>query len=45
MDWLGTSGEFAENSTKLTRLEITGYWIKYKSVMASRTSNQAWLKG
>jgi hypothetical protein len=26
-DWLGPSGNFVENSTKLICLEITGYWI------------------
>ena len=34
-------GKFVDNCTKLTSLEITGYRIQY-SVMASRTSNQAW---
>jgi hypothetical protein len=28
VDRLGPSGEFVENSPKLTCLEITGYWIK-----------------
>jgi hypothetical protein len=32
LDWLGPSGSFAENSTKLIFLEITGYWIKYSIV-------------
>jgi len=41
----GLSGNFVQNCTKLTCLEITGYRIKYGSVMASRTSNQAWSKG
>jgi hypothetical protein len=41
-DRLGHAGKFVENSTKLTCLEITGYWI---NVMASRTSNRPWLKG
>jgi len=27
---------------KPTSLEITGYRIKYSTVMASRTTNQAW---
>ena len=31
-DRLGPSGKFVENSTKLTCLEITGYWIKYSTV-------------
>jgi hypothetical protein len=44
-DRLDPSGKFFENSTKLTRLEINGYRIKYSSDMASRTSNQAWSKG
>jgi len=45
-DRLGLSGKFFENSKKLTRLEI--YWLSDQvqySVMASRTSNQAWSKG
>jgi hypothetical protein len=32
-DRLGPSGKFVENSTKLTCLEITGYWIKYSTVL------------
>ena len=45
-DQLVPSGKFAENSTKLTGLEITGNRIKYSiSVMASGTANQAWSKG
>ena len=32
-DQLGPSGKFVENSTKLSRLEITGYWIKYSTVL------------
>ena len=44
-DRLESWGKYVENSTKLTCLEITGYRIKYSSVMASRTSNQAWSKG
>jgi len=39
---LGPSGKFVKNSTKLTCLEITG---DQYSVVASRTSNGAWLKG
>jgi len=31
--WLGLLGQFVENSTKLTCLEITGYWIKYNTVL------------
>jgi len=42
-DRLGPSGKFVENSTKITCLEITDQ-VQY-SVMASRTSNQAWSKG
>ena len=30
---LGPSGKFVENSTKLTYLEISGYWIKYSTVL------------
>jgi len=30
---LGPSGKFVENSTKPTRLEITGYRIKYSTVL------------
>jgi len=30
---LGPSGKFVENSTKLTFLEITGYRIKYSTVL------------
>jgi len=45
-DRLDPSAKFVQNSTKLTCLEVTGYRIKYStvqySVMASRTSNQAW---
>jgi len=32
-DRLGHSGKFVENSTKLTCLEITGYLIKYSTVL------------
>jgi hypothetical protein len=32
-DRLGLSGEFVENSTKLTCLEIAGYRIKYSTVL------------
>jgi hypothetical protein len=32
-DRLGSSGKFVENSTKLTCLEITGYRIKYSTVL------------
>ena len=32
-DPLGHSGKFVENSTKLTCLEITGYRIKYSTVL------------
>ena len=31
--WLGPSGQFVENSTHLTCLEITGYWIKSNTVL------------
>jgi hypothetical protein len=30
---LGPSGKFADNSTKVTCLEITGYRIKYSTVL------------
>jgi hypothetical protein len=30
---LGPSGKFVENATKLTCLEITGYRIKYSTVL------------
>ena len=30
---LGPLGKFVENSTKLNCLEITGYWIKYSTVI------------
>jgi hypothetical protein len=30
---LGPSGKFIQNSTNLTRLEITGYRIKYNTVL------------
>ena len=30
---LGRSGKFVENPTKLTCFEITGYWIKYTTVL------------
>jgi len=40
------SVKFGENPTKRTCLQITGYGIKYSTVLlASRTSNQAWSKG
>jgi len=39
---LGPSDKLVKNSTKLTYLEITG---DQYSVVASRTSNGAWLKG
>jgi hypothetical protein len=32
-DYLGPSGRFVENSTKLTCLEITGHRIKYSTVL------------
>jgi len=32
-DPLGLSGKFVEKSTKLTCLEITGYRIKYSTVL------------
>jgi hypothetical protein len=32
-DQLGPSGEFVENSKKLTCLEITGYRIKYGTLL------------
>jgi hypothetical protein len=32
-DRLGLTGKFVENSTKLTFLEITGYRIKYNTVV------------
>jgi hypothetical protein len=32
-DQLGSSAKFVENSTKLTSLEITGYQIKYSTVL------------
>jgi hypothetical protein len=32
-DRLGRSGKFVENPTKLTCLEITGYRIKYSTVL------------
>jgi hypothetical protein len=33
LDWLGPSGKFVENSTKLTCLEITGYRIQYSTML------------
>jgi hypothetical protein len=32
-DQLGPSGKFVDNSTKLTFNEITGYLIKYSTVL------------
>ena len=32
-DRLGLSGKFVENSTKLTCLEMTGFRIKYSTVL------------
>jgi len=32
-DWLGPSGKFVKNSTKLTYLEITSYQIKYSKAL------------
>ena len=32
-DRLGPSGKIVENSTKLTCLDITGYRIKYRTVL------------
>jgi len=32
-DWLGPSGRFVENNKKLTCLEITGYQMKYSTVL------------
>jgi len=32
-DRLGPSGKFVENSTKLSCLEIMGYWIKHLTVL------------
>jgi hypothetical protein len=31
-DWLGSSSNFVENSTKLICLEITGYRVEYSTV-------------
>jgi hypothetical protein len=43
---LGSWGKFAENSTKLTCLEFTGYQIKYSAVLRFiELSDQAWSKG
>jgi phosphoribosyl-AMP cyclohydrolase len=42
-DRLGSSGKFAKKSAKITCLQTTDQ-VQY-SVMASRTSNQAWSKG
>ena len=42
-DRLGPSGKCVDNSAKITYLQITDH-VRY-SVMASRTSNQAWSKG
>ena len=45
-DRLGTLEKSVDNSIEQTSLKITGYWIKVQyTVMASRTSNQAWSKG
>jgi len=33
VDWLCLSGKVFENSTKLNCLEITGYQIKYSTVL------------
>ena len=33
LDQLGSSGIFAENTTEITHLEITGYRIKYSTVL------------
>ena len=33
LDRLGPSGKFVENSRKLTYLEITGYRIKYRTLL------------
>jgi hypothetical protein len=33
LEWLGPLGKFVKNSTKLTCLEITGYRIKYSTVL------------
>ena len=32
-DWLGPAGKSVKKSTKLTYLEITGYQIKYSTVL------------
>jgi hypothetical protein len=32
-DWIGPSGKFVKNPTKLTFLEITGYRIRYSTVL------------
>jgi len=39
-DWLGSSGKFVENPAKIICLQIADR-VQY-SVMASKTSNQAW---
>ena len=36
LDRLGTSGKSFDNSTKITCLEITGYRIKYSTLLSSR---------
>jgi hypothetical protein len=33
LDWLGPAGKSVNSSTKLTCLEITGYQIKYSTVL------------
>jgi len=33
---LGPSGKFVENSTKLIRVDVTGYWIKYNTELQIR---------
>jgi hypothetical protein len=32
-DRFGRWGKFVDNATELTYLEITGYWIKYSTVV------------
>ena len=33
LEWLRPPGKFVKNSTELTSLEITGYRIKYRTVL------------
>ena len=41
-DQLGPSSKSVENSTKLIRVDVTGYWIKYSTELQIRRGRKVW---